>query len=85
MLNFSEHRAMGKKIKAAYAHLLEASTTIASHYPGDSPHTEIAKNALSAVRRLKSIMDDAVGNEHSEKSDAELNKCYFGESQTRRS
>ena len=80
MLKFSTHQDLGKKIKSAYGHLLNVSDTISGSYPTESDQAEVAKNALAAIRRLKFLMDDTVGKEHSDKSDGELNCCYFGDS-----
>lgn len=77
MLKFEEHRRLGDELRKVSTILSSAENTINFAYTKDSPESAALGAAIEAVRCLRSVLDDAVTNEHRDLPKKERYYCYF--------
>jgi len=78
-LSLTDHQSLGKQLKAINSSLLDLSIKLQTIYGVTSKVGKAAKKASDTTAKLRSALDDQVGNDCPAQDAQCLNRCYFGE------
>ena len=76
-LDWEEHEALGSDLRRMRNRLQEISGDLSRTYGKNSKIQRRCEKAYLEIDKLRNILDDQVGVDHPDKSDRELNHCYY--------